>query len=236
MTALQPYSERTRRRKVVAEVSKVVAEALVEESISVQVPACSALCNSSELTFPDTGFNVVAEACDSHFVGESDLANLDFEDHGSSLTNFDTDVNNFDTEDMDFTDGIDWTARACEEFDDDERSSDSETSSLHDSVAEWATTYNISQNALSDLLKILQPYVPMLPKDARTLLNTERNLDIKAIAGGEYYYFGIKFWLQALLERCSFASTIKSLTLHANIDGILCLKAQTLAFGPFCAL
>jgi len=87
-------------KKVVAEVSKIVAEALVEESISVQVPACSVLCNSSELTFSDTGFNVVAEACDSYFVNESDLANLNFEDHGSSLTDFDTNGNNYDTQNM----------------------------------------------------------------------------------------------------------------------------------------
>jgi len=241
MSCLPPCSERTKRRKVAAEVSKVVAEAIAEESIDKPKCFASDNCDSLYLCFPDADFdnNNAAEACgaSSHFLHEceltddsnlNNLANLDSDDPESCVADCDVDGETFS---VDFTDHIEWTSRDIEEFDNEEGSSDSETS-LHDSLVDWATTYNICQNALSDLLKVLQPSLPELPKDARTLLSTQRRLEIKAIAGGEYYYFGIKFWLLILLKKASVLPSVEYLTLHANIDGIPLFKSSNTCLWP----
>lgn len=56
-------------------------------------------------------------------------------------------------------------------------------------LAEWAAEYNISQNALSALSKILRQKGLHVPLDARTLMSTERKCDVKNVAGGVVLLF-----------------------------------------------
>ena len=50
--------------------------------------------------------------------------------------------------------------------------------SLKSDLRSWSLEYNIPQNALSALLKMLQPYVSEdIPSDARTLLKTKRHVE-----------------------------------------------------------
>jgi len=50
--------------------------------------------------------------------------------------------------------------------------------------------FNVSQAALSELLKILQPSIADLPKDARTLLRTPRNIEITKMGDGSTITLG----------------------------------------------
>ena len=60
-------------------------------------------------------------------------------------------------------------------------------------LGEWTTTFLhvIPNIALLYLLTLLRQYFPTLPKDHRTLLHTQVSYDVSALAGGQYYHFGI---------------------------------------------
>ncbi len=131
-----------------------------------------------------------------------------------------------------FLESIHWTARAVEDDDDDSKDLASNEATLHDKLANWAVAFNISHGALSDLLGILQPLNPDLPKDARTLLRTCREVQTVSVAGGDYYYFGVKFWLQMLLQKSQAVIFVEQLTLHINIDGIPLFKSSTMCLWP----
>ena len=68
-----------------------------------------------------------------------------------------------------------------------------EITSIQDDLAKWATNYNVSQSAVSGLLSILQKNGLDVPKDSRTLLHSKRKIETSTVAGGEYFYFGLKY-------------------------------------------
>ena len=84
------------------------------------------------------------------------------------------------------------------------------------------------------MIKIVQPSIEDLPRDARTLLRTLRNVEIKKLVEGEYYYFGLEFWLQSLVGLCR--GTVNSLAVHVNIDSIpLFSSANTCLWPVLCS-
>ena len=105
-----------------------------------------------------------------------------------------------------------------------------------DKLLQWALTYNISQDALSALLVVLQScdtsQINNLPKDARTLLSTERHVHIDQKAGGDYYYFGVQYWLSILLQRFPEAFDSSHLKLLINVDGIPLFNSSSMALWP----
>ena len=70
-----------------------------------------------------------------------------------------------------------------------------ESEVLTDKLVSWAVKFNISQTACSNLLGFLNKLHPDLPKDARSLLSTQRSVNIQNVAGGEYFYFSLQYWL-----------------------------------------
>ena len=73
-----------------------------------------------------------------------------------------------------------------------------EITNIQDDLAKWATNYNVSQSAVSGLLSIFQKNGLDVPKDARTLLHSKRKIETSTVAGREYFYFGLKYWLSIL--------------------------------------
>ena len=104
-----------------------------------------------------------------------------------------------------------------------------EITSIQDDLAKWATNYNVSQSAVSGLLSILQKNGLDVPKDARTLLHSKRKIETSTVAGGEYFYFGLKYWLSKESQKLA---NISQLTLHANIDGIPLFNNSKTALWP----
>lgn len=64
------------------------------------------------------------------------------------------------------------------------------STSLTESLCDWALHFRVSLVALTALLAILRLHHPFLPKDARTLLKTTTSYSIHILAGGTYHYFG----------------------------------------------
>jgi len=125
------------------------------------------------------------------------------------------------------------------DFDLDSVCSDSEhaaSDTLDDTngLAEWAAEYNISQNALSALLKILRQKGLNVPLDARTLMSTDRKCDAKNVAGGTYYHFGIRNSVLAELASLDFdlRDLTNTLTLRVKIDGLPLFRSNNVSLWP----
>ena len=105
---------------------------------------------------------------------------------------------------------------------------------LLEQMAEWASGSSVPMIVVSNVLSILQPYLPFLPADARTLLKTQTNVVLKSVAGGEYYHFGISAGIVECLE--SHPSDIDTLSHHVklqlNIDGLPLFKSSNTQLWP----
>lgn len=92
-----------------------------------------------------------------------------------------------------------------DEGDDVEEMVDDEVESPTDSfkgyLVNWALEYGITLVALTALLPILRFHHPTLPKDARTLLNTDRGDRGDRVVGGTFFYFGILSSLSGKLDK-----------------------------------
>lgn len=64
----------------------------------------------------------------------------------------------------------------------------------------WTIRNRISHVALNELIAILKPKYPELPRDARTLLGTMRKVNAKDVEPGRYYHFGINYCVEKLAE------------------------------------
>lgn len=114
----------------------------------------------------------------------------------------------------------------------DELDSDDNNDLLRTSLKYWATSYSISLVALSSLLSILTMFHPTLPKDGRTLLGTPRNVPITTIQGGDYYHFGIVKGVLSRLACLCVPSTMTTINIQFNIDGLPLFKSSKLQFWP----
>ena len=86
---------------------------------------------------------------------------------------------------------------------------------------------------MNELLHILRPVHPFLPKDARTLLKTLKVYDIENIAGGSYYHFGISDNVNTIIS--SFSEVIENtaeISLQINIDGLPLYTSSNTQFWP----
>lgn len=62
--------------------------------------------------------------------------------------------------------------------------------SSKEKLRRWATKYNISKRAVSDLLKILISLgMNWLPRDSRTLLSTPRHIEMTNLTNGKLWYY-----------------------------------------------
>lgn len=115
----------------------------------------------------------------------------------------------------------------------------SDSVDIVDQLRRWAAAASIKQDALTELLEILRPHIPELPKDARTLLNTPTTLDLlphmQKVSGGLYYHFGISDGIVHRLQNNGSAGTIDTLSLlslQVNIDGVPVFKSTNGQFWP----
>lgn len=102
---------------------------------------------------------------------------------------------------------------------------------LRDQLRNWSLNHNIKQDALKDLLGILNDRIPdVLPKDPRTLLKTPQNVVLQIIGDGQlYWHNGLATCIQNL-----FANVDKSMDLSIiiNMDGLPVYKSSRDEFWP----
>lgn len=115
--------------------------------------------------------------------------------------------------------------------------SDCETSDqcLPDQLAYWVNQFQVKQNAVDGLLKILrQSGYPELPATARSLLNTARVVKIDNKSGMEYIYFPLA---DTLLKNfhdypSSLRESVDYLDLSLNVDGLPLFKSSRGTLWP----
>ena len=145
---------------------------------------------------------------DSDDTGDSD----DSDDTGDSDRSTDSDDMNGGSSSPGTSDGNSSSS--------DENAFNHEPPSLRSDLASWQATSNVSMNAVTALLHILRRHgIQDLPLDARTLMQTPVNVQLRSIRGGLYYHFGIAVTMRQALKGLHVldGDVIK---LIVNIDGL----------------
>lgn len=107
---------------------------------------------------------------------------------------------------------------------------------LRSELAAWAAQFNVSLSAQSALLKILNPHLPSLPTDARSLVHIDRKVNVRPLQnGGEYCHLGIAKSLAQCLYLVDISST-DTLELQLNIDGLPLFKSSSTCLWPILCL
>ncbi len=117
---------------------------------------------------------------------------------------------------------------------DDERNEYGNEFDIKNRLHDWAVTFNISQAAVTALLHILWLAGLEVPKDARTLLKTPEETQIKQISGGNYYHLGVEKGILASLRRNDNLtdSTVSKLSLNINVDGLPLFRSSNVQLWP----
>ncbi|XP_068993734.1 uncharacterized protein [Neodiprion pinetum] len=103
-----------------------------------------------------------------------------------------------------------------------------------ENLRDWASSNNITHNAIDQLLALLKPAHPILPLSARTLLHTSRRIETLNLDNGEMCYFGLEKCLRQKLESGlkKGLSPEHTLRVDFNIDGIPVYKSSGTSFWP----
>lgn len=107
---------------------------------------------------------------------------------------------------------------------------------IRDQLKEWVLTNEIKMCHVNSLLVILQPYFPILPKDARTLVGTPTAYNMVDVAGGKYFHFGVSTGVISKLRSNTELAEHEHLTLQINIDGLPLFKSSNDQFWPILGL
>lgn len=100
----------------------------------------------------------------------------------------------------------------------------------------WKVGNNISNNAYSKLLTILQSDLKLnIPKDARTVLAIDGQKTYIEMTGGSYYHFNLEESILFVLSKVSFTQCVNTLDLEINVDGLPISKSSGSQFWPILA-
>lgn len=100
-------------------------------------------------------------------------------------------------------------------------------------LIDWINDNRISKRAVNQLLSIFNSFgIGELPKDYRTLLKTDINIEIIEISGGKLWYNGIRKCLLPIFRSLDRNLTI---SLKFNIDGLPLYKSSKQSFYPILA-
>lgn len=114
------------------------------------------------------------------------------------------------------------------------------TSSSQESITflkHWSLKNNVTHSAINELLQWFStnPSVSNLPKDARTILQTPRQIDIKNMGDGSYHYFGLSNQIRKLFNKYEVLKHVSNpvlCVLDFNIDGLPIHKSTKQNFWP----
>ncbi len=91
-------------------------------------------------------------------------------------------------------------------------------SDLLSALRDWTVQNNVPLLHVTKLLKILKPYHPDIPQDARTLLQTPRKTIISEIGNGRFCYIGLEKGLRSKFLKYGPLDADR-ITILCNIDG-----------------
>ena len=111
-------------------------------------------------------------------------------------------------------------------------SHDADESPFKERLREWVVNSKTPLVHTNSLLSLLKPHFPSLPKDARTLLQTEKVYTIEDRAGGKYHHFGIMEGLLHELKNDDKLCKCSNLSLQIGIDGLPLFRSSNESFWP----
>lgn len=130
----------------------------------------------------------------------------------------------------------DEAAYDCASSETNECQSDNDHMSFIQQLAKWSTDFGITHAALNSLLVILNSIDIDVPRDARTLLATPKQTEIKCLAGGQYHHHGILNALNTAFRLFGTPVHTDTLTLHINIDGLPLFISTSVNVWPILGL
>jgi hypothetical protein len=202
MSTCEPYSSRTKRRKIASAVNEAMLLLQSEEPGEDQI-----INPDSSTPYSANLFNVLSNCSDSSTVhcidsiepcctlavSEKTASSESEYKDSSACDNCNWDENAFEQE---------FEILSCHKYDsyhnDDPEHDDSVTKA---ELRDWAVEHKITHTALYDLLQVLRRQNPDLPKDPRTLLKTPKDISVVNIEGGSFYYIGVQNALSNLSKR-----------------------------------
>ena len=111
---------------------------------------------------------------------------------------------------------------------------------LKEKLAEWAVNCDVPKLTVGALLRVLKPYHPELPIDARTLSRTPRiGHEIATLpGGGQYVHFGVKKGVENFLQSLPSTGIAEPCTveLQINVDGLPLFKSSGTVLWPILCL
>ncbi|KAK3918596.1 Halomucin [Frankliniella fusca] len=102
---------------------------------------------------------------------------------------------------------------------------------LLENLRSWAR-HGVSINKVDEMLSILQPHHPFLPKTCRTLLQTPSSGPIQALAGGRFWYKGIMANLRTRVTLEYLQKYNNEIIIDVNMDGIPLHSSNSTHFFP----
>jgi len=108
---------------------------------------------------------------------------------------------------------------------------------LNETLRSWVNHNKISQTATQQLLKILIPHHPQLPRHQRTLLRTATDISLDKIAGGDYSYISLHRVLPIVLKKAGLTmqhlqDCNNQLKLQFNVDGVPVFNSVNYSIWP----
>lgn len=105
--------------------------------------------------------------------------------------------------------------------------------SCREQIRRWALKYNISKCAVSALLKVLISIgLNFLPKDSRSLFQTQRYVELSTLSNGKIWYQGVARNLDMIFADLK---TNMKISLCLNMDGLPLFNSSKYQFWPILA-
>lgn len=138
----------------------------------------------------------------------------------------------------DFKEGDRGNSGPEDRFYSDSDSGDDQGTDLATDIARWYADNNITRNALTELLKVLNKHFPEknLPISAKTLIKLDQSYHVRHIAGGQFCYIGVQSGVESQLDDLLLENGSDTITLQVNIDGLPLFKSSGTQMWPILGL
>lgn len=175
---------------------------------------------------------------DQRNANESTNLPLDSDCSSEEATHWDSSSDDGDILELDISNGVssaaDKNAPPCKTFEEffmgtGDLFSSEQQLALRSKVADWASKFRPTRDQANGILHILNTVFPLVPRDVRTLLGTDKSVIVSKKCGGDYSYFGI---LKVLAANDLLDPQHPVLNVHINVDGLPLYHSKGADFWP----
>lgn len=169
---------------------------------------------------PSAQYSELSQVRDDRAQTLEGLCNNEFRLSGAEVTEEDHDASSFWATIDDFGSVESSSSDECEE-----------PRNMRSDLRNWSEETNVTNTALTSLLKVLHKHGMDVPLRAETLKKTPRGLNIERKSGGEYVYLGVEQNIRRAIAD-SAAPIPEKIQLRVNVDGLPIFKSKQLSLWP----